>query len=178
MKKIVSKSRLKILLFCLSSLTLISWDRVTKDIAKDQLKDKAVHSYFHDSFRLEYVENTGAAMSFADNLPRIASYWILGIVPLVFLLGFFVYTILKSRVMPNGKIIAFALIFAGGIGNILDRLLFDRHVSDFMNLGILNLRTGIFNFADVWITAGVCYLVVWGRWGKKSKKQGLSDLNA
>ncbi len=155
MKKIFNKSRLKILLFCLSSLTLISWDRVTKDIAKEQLKDKAVHSYLHDSFRLEYVENTGAAMSFADNLPRIASYWILGIIPLVFFLGFFIYTILKSGACPMGRYSPFALIFAGGMGNIIDRLLFDRHVSDFMNLGIMNLRTGIFNFADVWITAGV-----------------------
>jgi lipoprotein signal peptidase len=32
-----------------------------------------------------------------------------------------------------------------------------------MNLGILNLRTGIFNFADVWITAGVISLLFMGK---------------
>jgi len=30
----------------------------------------------------------------------------------------------------------------------------DRHVTDFMNLGIQNVRTGIFNFADVYISLG------------------------
>jgi signal peptidase II len=49
------------------------------------------------------------------------------------------------------------------MGNILDRLVFDRHVTDFMNLGIQNIRTGIFNFADLWITTGVV-LLVWRSW--------------
>ena len=162
-KKFLNKRWLKIALFCFSSLSLISWDRVTKDLAKDHLKDKAEYSYFHDSFRLQYVENTGAAMSFADGLPKAASLWLLGIIPLVFLIFLLVYTIRRSRKMAFGKLFAFSLIFAGGIGNIIDRLLFDRHVTDFMNLGILNLRTGIFNFADVWITGGVVYLVLFYR---------------
>jgi signal peptidase II len=173
MKKIFNKSRLKILLFCFSSLTLISWDRVTKDIAKEHLKDKAAYSYFHDSFRLQYAENTGAAMSMADDLPKVASFWILGIIPLVFLIGFFVYSIQRSGKLPFGKLFAFSLIFAGGIGNIIDRLLFDRHVSDFMNFGILSFRTGIFNFADVWITTGACYLLILGRWNRTSKSNDL-----
>jgi signal peptidase II len=65
--------------------------------------------------------------------------------------------------MAFGKLAALSLIFAGGIGNIIDRLFFDRHVTDFMNIGIVHLRTGIFNFADVWITTGVFYLLLFGR---------------
>jgi signal peptidase II len=38
---------------------------------------------------------------------------------------------------------------ASGIGNLIDRLLFDGRVTDFLNLGIGGLRTGIFNIADV-----------------------------
>jgi len=53
-----------------------------------------------------------------------------------------------------------ALIFAGGVGNIIDRVLFDRHVPDFMNIGIHQLRTGIFKVADVYITAGALDLVL------------------
>jgi signal peptidase II len=162
-KKVLDKRWLKIALFCISSLSLISWDRVTKDLAKEHLKDKAAYSYFHDGFRLQYAENTGAAMSMADGLPKVASFWLLGIIPLGFLIFLFVYTIQRSKKMAFGKLFAFSLIFAGGIGNILDRLLFDRHVTDFMNLGILNLRTGIFNFSDVWITTGVIYLMLFGR---------------
>ncbi len=40
-------------------------------------------------------------------------------------------------------------------GNLLDRVLHHGRVIDFMNLGIGNLRTGIFNVADVFITAGI-----------------------
>lgn len=170
LKKILNKRWLKIALFCFSSLSLISWDRVTKDMAKDHLKDKAEYSYFHDSFRLQYVENTGAALSFADNLPKTAGLWLLGIIPLAFLIFLFIYTIRRSGRMAFGKLFAFSMIFAGGVGNIIDRLLFDRHVADFMNIGILKFRTGIFNFADVWITTGVIYLLVLGWKGGNSNK--------
>jgi signal peptidase II len=57
--------------------------------------------------------------------------------------------------MSLSKMGCLALIFAGGVGNIIDRIFFDRHVSDFMNIGILRVRTAIFNFADVYITIGV-----------------------
>lgn len=157
-RKLLNKRWPKITLFCFSSLSLISWDRVTKDLAKEHLKDKAEYSYFHDSFRLQYVENTGAAMSFADGLSKTTSFWLLGIIPLAFLVLLLVYTIQQSRKMALGKLFALSLIFAGGVGNIIDRLVFDRHVTDFMNVGILSLRTGIFNFADIWITSGVVFL--------------------
>lgn len=176
LKSILSKRWLKIALFCFSSLSLISWDRGTKDMAREYLKDKAEHSYFHDSFRLLYVENTGAVLSFADGLPKTAGLWLLGIVPLAFLVFFFIYTIRRSAKMGFGKLFAFSLIFAGGIGNIIDRLLFDRHVTDFMNVGIQNLRTGIFNFADVWITTGIIYLFIFGWKDRNPKKSIISDM--
>ncbi|MGC4095906.1 MAG: signal peptidase II [Nitrospira sp.] len=56
--------------------------------------------------------------------------------------------------------IAWILILSGGAGNLLDRVLHDGHVIDFMNLGIGSLRTGIFNVADVYITTGVLLLII------------------
>ena len=154
-------------MFCLFSLSLISWDKMTKDLAKTHLRDQGVRSYLDDIFRLEYVENTGAAMSFADDLNPRLGFWLLGILPLVILLGLFAYVILHVQEMRIARMVGFSMIFAGGLGNILDRLVFDRHVTDFMNLGIQNFRTGIFNFADLWITTGVI-LLVW-RAGRSSK---------
>ena len=58
------------------------------------------------------------------------------------------------------KTASLALIFAGGMGNVIDRLSFDRRVTDFMNMGIMSLRTGIFNVADVAVTAGAISLLV------------------
>jgi signal peptidase II len=152
----------RIVFFCLLSLSLISWDRVAKDLAKEHLRGKPAQSYLHDTFRLEYVENTGAAMSVAEDLNPRTSFWLLGILPLAILTGLFGYVICNARQMRIFTMIGFCLIFAGGMGNILDRLIFDRHVTDFMNIGIQGLRSGIFNFADLWITTGVgCLLFLY-----------------
>lgn len=48
-----------------------------------------------------------------------------------------------------------SLALSGGVGNLLDRVLHDRRVVDFMNLGIAGLRTGIFNVVGGCITIGV-----------------------
>ncbi|HEY4150472.1 MAG TPA: signal peptidase II [Chitinophagaceae bacterium] len=154
----------KILLFCLGALALISWDRVTKDLARERLMNREPVSYFHDTFRLEYVENTGAAMSMGDSLPKAASFWLLSILPLIVLAALFVYIVRQSKEMSLLKMLAFSLLIAGGIGNIIDRLAFDRHVTDFMNIGFNNIRTGIFNFADVFVTAGaICLLLLYAK---------------
>jgi hypothetical protein len=50
--------------------------------------------------------------------------------------------------------------FSGGMGNITDRVLYNRHVTDFINLGIMNIRTGIFNVADLYVTIGVLMLLI------------------
>jgi signal peptidase II len=155
----MSKS-VKIILFSFCCLAFIGCDRVTKNLAKEHLKDKATITYLHDTIRLQYVENTGAALSMGDNLPKTVSFWLLSILPLVVLLGLLFYTLKNLQQMGTMKIFSIALVFSGGIGNITDRILFDRHVTDFMNLGIGNIRTGIFNVADVCVTAGVIGLLL------------------
>ncbi|HTI07055.1 MAG TPA: signal peptidase II [Puia sp.] len=151
----------KIILFCVLAFTFIGCDRVTKTLAKEQLMNRGVTiSYFHDVFRLEYIENTGAALGFGENLSEAASFWLLSIFPLTCLLALFVYTVRRSNEMSLSKVCCLALIFAGGVGNIIDRIFFDRHVTDFMNIGILDLRTAIFNFADVYITIGVIAFIL------------------
>jgi signal peptidase II len=151
---------IKIILFAVCCVAFISCDRITKDLAKEHLKDKPTITYWHDTFRLQYVENTGAALSLGDNLPKTASFWLLSILPLMVLLGVLFYTLKNLQQMGTMKLFAIALIFSGGTGNIIDRILFDRHVTDFMNLGIGNIRTGIFNVADVCVTAGVTGLLL------------------
>jgi signal peptidase II len=150
----------KIFLFCISSFIFIGCDRATKDIAKEHLKDKEAVTYLHDTFRLQYAENTGAAMSLGDELPAATNFLLLSVLPLIFLIILLAYTIKNIKQINYIKLFSLALIFAGGIGNIIDRILFDRHVPDFMNLGIQNFRTGIFNFADVCVTAGVIGLLL------------------
>lgn len=153
-------TRLKVFLFGIICIACIGADRWTKQLAKEHLMFSQPKSYFHDTFILEYVENTGAALSFGDSLPQPFSFWLLSILPLGVIVLLFVYVMRRLNEFSNFKLFCFAMIVAGGLGNIIDRIIYDRHVTDFMNIGIGNLRTGIFNVADVCITAGVIGLFI------------------
>ncbi len=154
------KVRQKIFLFCLLSLLFIGCDRVSKDVVRNNLVEGVSTSYLHDTFRLVYVQNTGAALNLGDTLPPKLSLWLLSILPLIVLSIVFYYAIKNAGKMGSLKLHGICLIFAGGIGNIIDRIFFDRHVTDFMNVGIGNLRTGIFNFADMCVTTGVILFLI------------------
>jgi signal peptidase II len=166
------KNWVKVLLFCLTSIVFIGCDRITKDLAKAHLMYREPISYFHNTVRLEYVENTGAALSLGDQLSKPVSFWLLSVIPLIFLIILFGYTIKNAKVFSPLRMLALSLIIAGGLGNIIDRLLYDRHVTDFMNVGISNLRTGIFNVADMCVTAGVIVFLI------SYKEKKADDLNA
>lgn len=166
------RKNLKIALFCSFTVLFIGCDHVTKELAKIHLKDKPMMSFYHDTFRLDYVENTGAFLSFGADWPPVVSFWLMNILPLLFLVALFVYALRKTASTRFIQLLPFLLICSGGLGNIIDRMLYNRHVTDFMNLGINNLRTGIFNVADLYVTTGVVMLLVM-QW-KKAKSSDLS----
>jgi signal peptidase II len=168
----------KIILFCTCCLAFIGCDRLTKDLAKQHLKDKPAITYLNDTVRLQYAENTGAALSWGDELPKTVSFWLLSMLPLIVLSVLFVYTLKNLQQMGTSKIFSIALVFSGGIGNIIDRIFFDRHVTDFMNVGIGNLRTGIFNVADMCVTAGVIGLLLFFNDKKNKPTVATNDLPA
>jgi signal peptidase II len=152
--------RIKIYLFCLLSVLFIGCDQVTKHIAKHNLVEGVSTSYWHDTVRLIYVQNTGAMLNFGDSLPPRLSFWLLSILPLLLLSALFIYSVRNANKMKPFQLLCFCLIFAGGIGNIIDRIAFDRHVTDFLNIGLGDLRTGIFNIADLCVTTGVIGILV------------------
>jgi signal peptidase II len=169
------KDRFRILLFLSVAILFIGCDKVSKNLAKEHLMDQPSRSYFHDMFVLEYAENTGAFLGLGDSLPRPVSFWIFGVLPLISLLLLLFFILRKSATLSNLALFAFALILAGGLGNIIDRLVNDRHVTDFMNLGINNLRTGIFNFADVYISTGAVLLLF--AFGNKNENTTPTPIN-
>ena len=150
--------QVKLFLFLFSSILFIGCDHVSKELAKEHLKDRAPRSYYHDTFRLEYVENTGAFLSFGDNWSKTVSFWTMSIIPLIILVAIFIYAVRRAGNHSFWSLFPFVLIVSGGLGNIIDRIVYNRHVTDFLNLGINNLRTGIFNLADLYVTAGVIML--------------------
>ncbi|MEO7310311.1 MAG: signal peptidase II [Chitinophagaceae bacterium] len=150
----------KVLLFCVICICSIGCDRVTKNLAKHHLQNREPISYWHNLLRLEYAENTGAFLGMGDHWPKAVSSVVFTILPLLVLTGVLIYAMKNYRKMTLSQMLPLALIFSGGVGNIIDRMLYDRHVTDFLNVGVGNFRTGIFNVADMYVTTALILMVV------------------
>lgn len=154
------RTGIKIMLLVFCAFGFIGCDQVTKGLAKEHLMGGESVSYFHDTFRLVYVENTGAFLGLGSDLPPAVSFWVFAILPLMLLASFALYIFYKSKELAFSKLFILTMIISGGLGNVIDRILYDRHVTDFMNMGIGSFRTGIFNVADVYITFGSIVLLL------------------
>lgn len=150
----------KIIIFAISSLVFIGIDWQTKYWAKKYLFYIQSKSYFDGVFTLDYTENKGAALSLGANLPPNQAFWVLQILPTFILLILLIYIFVNLKSWNKLALISFSAIFAGGTANLIDRFLNKRQVIDFMILELGWLKTGIFNFADVFISIGVIGILI------------------
>ena len=141
-------------------ILLIAFDQLTKSIARATLE--AAPPRHFGILTLIYTTNSGAFLSIGSNLPpgvRAAIFD--GIVTIA--LGLAALALFRGKVQSPADEVALALIIAGGVGNLIDRLRFAGRVSDFLYLSAGPLHTGVFNVADMAITCGIVWLVVsWG----------------
>lgn len=145
-------------------ISIIASDQITKFLAVKYLKPgeheiAQTINVVGDLFILQYAENRGAFLSMGKALPEALWVILFAVIPAIFLIGLFVY-IVKHREQTMTELIIFSGIVAGGLGNLYDRILYG-YVVDFMNFGIGNLRTGILNIADIPITMGIIYLLIY-----------------
>lgn len=140
-------------------VTSIGCDQATKRIATQSLKDGSGHSFLGDTFRLTYAENIGAFLSLGENLPEAARFWILTVLVGAVLLGILAFSLVSGK-LGRVEVSGYAMIAGGGLSNWVDRLVNEGRVVDFMNMGLGQLRTGVFNVADLAIVAGVALLLV------------------
>jgi signal peptidase II len=152
--------------FALVALVLsgcVACDQISKSAARAYLPGTGIHSYLADTFRLEYAENSGAFLSLGESLPSTVRYDGLVIGVGAFLIVLLAWAVLSRRLRWVQRI-ALAAIGAGGASNLFDRIRFDGTVTDFLNLGMGSLRTGIFNVADVILLCGMIVLLSgWNR---------------
>ena len=151
--------RLKRTLLILVLVSLcVGCDQVTKHAAQQYLAVAPPESWFHNTIRLEYAENTGGFLSLGGSLSREVRIILFQVFPALWLVALALY-LLFAKAAVTLDVVAWCLVLSGGLGNFLVRVLYDGHVIDFMNLGIGSLRTGIFNVADACITIGVALLI-------------------
>jgi signal peptidase II len=137
----------------------IGCDQATKCIATSTLRDALPQSFLGDTVRLQYALNPGGFLSLGSNMPDGLRRWLFVGFNSCAMLALSVYLLVK-RDLPLPFFLSVALILAGGIGNLIDRVCNNGFVTDFLNLGIGPVRTGVFNVADMAVTFGVltiCY---------------------
>jgi signal peptidase II len=153
------KKYLQLFLVLLVLLCCIGCDQAVKAIAKGALALAPPVLLLNGAVRLQYAENPGAFLSLGAELPAGARFF-LGVVLVgatqLALLAF----LLRARTLSTWQRIGFSLFLAGGLGNWIDRLLNEGRVIDFVSVGLGGLHTGIFNVADVAITAGILMVLM------------------
>ena len=144
-------------LMCLLVCT-VGCDQVSKHMARTGLSQVGSVTLPAGLGELRLAENPGAFLSLGAKLPeqvRFAIFTLLVGVGLVALFGHLT-TCAQIRIP---RFVGLSLVMAGGMSNLLDRLLRHGLVTDFVTVQIGSFRTGVFNVADVLIMIGVCTIV-------------------
>jgi len=147
-------TRIRFIFAILMLFLCIGCDQATKNIATQMLKDSPPRSFLADTVRLEFALNPGGFLSLGINMPDELRKWVFIGFNSCMLLGLCAFLILK-RGVSFALFASITFILAGGIGNLIDRVWRDGLVTDFINLGIGPIRTGVFNIADMAVTCGV-----------------------
>lgn len=151
----ISIKRIALLLSIVSSC--VGCDQVTKAAARDCLAYSPPMSFLRDTFRLEYVENPGAFLGVGANL---SDHWRAVLLIAGGCVWLLAVAFMITRELSLPRFSGLALVLAGGVGNLIDRVVNHNAVVDFMNVGVGPVRTGIFNVADVALMLGAALLVL------------------
>ena len=155
------RSSLRLLLVALALVALVGCDQATKVLARDALAASPPVSLLGGAVRFQYAENPGAFLSLGAGL---SPQWrfLLGVVFSGVALAVLAVFAARSGRLSTVQRLGLSLVVAGGLGNLVDRIVNDGRVVDFVSVGIGPLRTGIFNVADMAITTGILVAMVAG----------------
>jgi signal peptidase II len=151
--------RRSLLLLLVLGLGTVGCDQATKQVAQTHLEGRPHIALFGGVVRVAYAENPGAFLGLGDDLPPGARVALLVVVN-VFILAALAWWAFRRRQDVLVRVAA-TLVIAGGLGNLIDRVLREGgRVVDFLVLGVGPVRTGIFNVADVAVMLGVAGLLI------------------
>ena len=130
---------------------IVAADQIIKYFVVNNLKPLGSISVIDNLFKLTYVENRGVAFGMFNDMR-----WFFVVLTSVLIAAIIIFMFIKR---PGGKLfyIAAGLIIGGGIGNLIDRILYG-YVIDYLSLSFFS---PVCNFADYAITIGVVLLAVY-----------------
>jgi len=158
-----------ILIFLLGATVVIALDQITKTAIATRFVMHESYPVINGLFNLVYVMNPGAAFGFLANASETFRYIFFTGITIVALL-LILYYLVRSKPRSLITVCALTLIFAGAVGNLIDRLRFGA-VVDFLDvyLGFTALsHWPAFNVADSAISIGAV-LMIWDMIANRKK---------
>ena len=154
------RSRSNARLFWPVVIAVASLDLATKAIAVRALVPQRVpHEVLGTVVRFTLVYNPGAAFGLGFGSLSRWIFTALTVVALGILARLYLATVPGDR----ARTLAIALVSAGALGNLADRLRSDLGVIDFLDVGLRTVRWPTFNVADVAVSTGAV-LLAWVLW--------------
>jgi signal peptidase II len=152
----VAKNRLKI--FFILSAIVLPLDQITKWLSRTYLTE--VHEYRLGPLfaRFELAENPGAFLSLGSGWSDQIRFWVLT-VAVFFILAWTAWSLFVSKNQNRVEFWGLQFLLVGGIGNLIDRA-YKGTVTDFVQVGIGPLQTGIFNIVDMLILASLLVMLL------------------
>ena len=146
--------------------SLISLDQLSKAwIYKNFEVFQSLEVFYFLNFT--YVKNYGFAFSFLNdeslNLNALIGVLIFFI---CVYLAYFIFLKAHKEILLKNQLMSFSLILAGGLGNLLDRLMYG-YVIDFIDI---TFNPYVFNLADSYVTIGLIMYVIFSLKSKPYEK--------
>ncbi len=153
----------RIMPMTLYTAILILMDQISKYIIVKTMNIGESISVIGEVLQITSHRNYGAAWGMLQN--QMIFFYIITIIVLIALIYFYYKEAADNLLMQCGLM----LIFAGAIGNFIDRL-FRGNVVDFIDTKIINYDFPIFNVADSCLTIGVFILLYELLFNQKEEK--------
>jgi signal peptidase II len=131
-------------------------DQVTKYLVEKHIRMYETIAIIPGFFNLTHVRNRGAAFSLLAGAPALfRSVFFIAVT----LIAVAVIAVLLRKTHERLLVVAFSLIAAGAVGNVIDRIRYGE-VVDFIQWYVRSYTWPSFNIADSAISVGVALLAI------------------
>ena len=151
------------MIYGIAAALIVIADFLTKYFIKNNVALGDVFFSVPKLVDLTYVQNRGAAFSMFSG--RVS---VLSVVSIAFCIAAVVYWVVKKPKNPLLRT-ATAMMFAGALGNAVDRIFYG-FVVDFIAVRFINFP--VFNIADMAITIGAALVIIYVIFFDKDTKNG------
>lgn len=141
----------RLVVFWVICVLAVLVDQVTKAAVRASLVPGQPQEFIPGVLDLSFVKNTGAAFSIGEGAGPVF------IVFAAAVLAFGIWLVWSQDVLPMSLVVSVACVCGGGVGNMIDRMIFG-YVTDFFATAFMDFP--VFNVADIFVTVGIAVSVI------------------